>query len=412
MSVTNNPARGGAATWLRSGFLVAAAAVLYAILVRKLLMPLHAAGIGQPVTGYLNGLGWIVQLPGVAAVRLLGVTSHPYILRNWLVSLALNVPFYFLFGILARSLWRRTRPRAEPGAKPPAPTTPSRRGFLKTSLRVVSGGAAAGLAYSFVAEPRWFTVTRRTFPVRGLSPSLDGLRLVQLTDIHHGPWLSLDYVREVVGACNALRPDLVLLTGDYILQSSIYVRPVAQELAQLRPTIATLAVLGNHDLSEGPEDLVRQEFAAAGLPLIVNDRKVLTPGREVVDGAAEGLALCGVDDLWRGKPDPRRALACLPPEMPRLMLSHNPDVAELREFVRSGLRVDLMICGHTHGGQVHIPGIGRPFVPSRYGAKYAEGLVQGPTCPVFVSRGIGTATVPMRIGVPPEIAVIELRREA
>jgi predicted MPP superfamily phosphohydrolase len=411
MSTTTNPTKGGAATWLRSGLLTAAAAVLYAILVRTTFVPLHAAAIGQPVTGYLNGLGWIVQLPGVAAARLLGVTGHPYVLRNWLACLALNLPFYFLLGLLARALWRRTRPLAKPGTAPAEPATPSRRRFLRTSLRVVSGGAAAGLAYSFVAEPRWFTVTRRTFPVRGLPPSLDGLRLVQLTDIHHGPWLSLDYVREVISACNALRPDLVLLTGDYILQSSVYVRPVAQELAQLRPTIATLAVPGNHDWSEGGRPLVRQEFAAAGLPLIVNDRKVLTPGRELVDGAAKGLALCGVDDLWRGNPDPRLALAGLPPEMPRVMLSHNPDVAELREFVRSGLRVDLMICGHTHGGQVHIPGIGRPFVPSRFGAKYAEGLVQGPVCPVFVCRGIGTATVPMRIGVPPEIAVIELRCE-
>jgi predicted MPP superfamily phosphohydrolase len=275
----------------------------------------------------------------------------------------------------------------------------------------VSGAAAAGIGYGLIAEPRWYTVTRRTLSIRDLPPSLDGLRLVQLTDIHHGPWLSLGYVREVVRACNDLRPDLVLLTGDYILQSSVYARPVAEELALLRPAIGTLAVLGNHDWSDG-EEQVRREFAAAGLPLIDNARKVLTPDRVLVEEAAEGLAVCGVDDLWRGKPDPRRALDGLPPGMPRLLLSHNPDVAEEYDLVRSGQRVDLMISGHTHGGQVYIPGFGRPFVPSRYGQKYARGLVQGPACPVFVCCGLGMASVPIRLGVPPEVALLELRREA
>jgi predicted MPP superfamily phosphohydrolase len=95
--------------------------------------------------------------------------------------------------------------------------------------------------------------------------------------------------------------------------------------------------------------------------------------------------------------------------MPRLLLSHNPDVAEEKAFVGSGLRVDLMVSGHTHGGQIYIPGLGAPFVPSRYGQKYAQGLVQGPTCPVFVCRGLGLSTLPLRVGVPPEIAVLELR---
>jgi predicted MPP superfamily phosphohydrolase len=400
----------GAAGWLRWGVVTAAAVVVYALLLRLLWMPLHAAGIGQPITGYLNGLGWVLQTPGAVAARLLGVTGHPYALRNWLIGLALNVPFYFLLGVLARALWSRSLARPAPVPAPAAVPVPSRRRFLTTSLRVASGGAAAGLGYALVAEPRWYTVTRRTILVRDLPPSLNGLRLVQLTDIHHGPWLSLGYVREVVRTCNDLRPDLVLLTGDYILQSSVYVRPVVEELAQLRPVIGTLAVLGNHDWTEGGE-LVRREFAAAGLPLIDNARRVLTPDRELADAAAEGLALCGVDDLWRGKPDPRRALDGLPPGMPRLLLSHNPDVAEEGSLVRSGLRVDLMICGHTHGGQVYVPGLGRPFVPSRYGEKYAQGLVRGPVCPVFISRGLGMATVPLRIGAPPEVAVLELRRE-
>jgi predicted MPP superfamily phosphohydrolase len=401
MSEAASPETGDRKARLRWGLVAASAAVLFAVLVRLVGMPLHAAGVGQPVLDYLNGLGWVLQVPGSTAAYLFHLSPSPYTRGTWVAGLALNMPFYFLIGVFVRVVWFRTRPR-------PAPL-PARRRFLKAGVRLIGAGAVAGLGYAF-AEPRWFGVTHRSFTLRGLPPSLDGLRLVQLTDIHHGPWLSLGHVRDVVEACNALRPDLVLLTGDYVLHSSAYARPVVEELARLRPAIGTVAVLGNHDWSEGA-GVVRREFAEAGLPLIDNARRVLTPDRELVDAACEGLALCGVEDLWRGKPDPRRALAGLPPAMPRLLLSHNPDVAEEADLVKSGLRVDLMISGHTHGGQIYVPGFGTPFIPSRYGQKYAQGLVQGPACPVFVCRGIGLATVPLRIGVPPEMSVLELRRD-
>ena len=96
--------------------------------------------------------------------------------------------------------------------------------------------------------------------------------------------------------------------------------------------------------------------------------------------------------------------------MPRILLSHNPDVAEEPGLLNSGHRVDLILSGHTHGGQIRLPLIGTPVTNSRYGSKYAAGLVQGPRCPVFISRGIGTTVLPIRLGVPPEIALIELHR--
>jgi uncharacterized protein len=272
----------------------------------------------------------------------------------------------------------------------------------------VGAAGAAGLGYALLAELRWFRVTRRTVPLRGLPPALDGLRLVQLTDIHHGTWLALDYVRQVVDAANALRPDVVLLTGDYVHQSPAYIGPVTGELARLRPAVGCVAVLGNHDWWEDA-DRTRRRLEEAGIPVIDNARRVLTPDRRLVEGTDAGLALAGVGDLWMDRQDYRAALAGLPEAMPRLLLSHNPDVAEERDFVRSGLRVDLMVSGHTHGGQVYIPGLGTPIVPSHYGQKYAGGLVQGPACPVFVSRGLGVSSLPVRLGVPPELAVLELR---
>src|SRR4051794_38533028 len=128
-----------------------------------------------------------------------------------------------------------------------------------------------------------------------------------------------------------------------------------------------------------------------------------------MDQAPEGLAICGVADLWESRPDYELALGGLPADMPRLLLSHNPDVAEEPRFVRSGLRVDLMVSGHTHGGQIWVPGLGTPMVPSRYGQKYVQGWVEGPVCPVFVCRGVGMSGLPVRFGVPPEIAVLELQ---
>jgi predicted MPP superfamily phosphohydrolase len=275
-------------------------------------------------------------------------------------------------------------------------------------VKVAVGGLAAGLGYGLLVEPRWFAVTHRVMPIRGLPPSLDGLRAVQLSDVHHGPWLSLGQVREVVERTNQLVPDLVFLTGDYVHQSAVYIPPAIKELGQLQPKIGTLAVLGNHDWWEGAA-LTRAEFARAGIPLIDNARRTLTPDRRLLADANEGLCIAGVGDLWEDRPDYDAALGGVPARVPRVLLSHNPDVAEEGQFVRSGHRVDLMVSGHTHGGQIYIPGLGTPVVPSRYGQKYSQGLVQGPVCPVLISRGIGLTVLPLRLGVRPEITLLELR---
>jgi predicted MPP superfamily phosphohydrolase len=136
----------------------------------------------------------------------------------------------------------------------------------------------------------------------------------------------------------------------------------------------------------------------------------VTPERRLVGSAREGLCLAGVGDLWEDRCDYGAALDGVAGGVPRILLSHNPDVAEEAGFLQSGYRVDLMLSGHTHGGQVSLPGVGAPVTNSRFGQKYAKGLVAGPVCPVFVSRGLGMTVMPVRWGVRPEIAVIELER--
>src|SRR5207302_1399771 len=128
----------------------------------------------------------------------------------------------------------------------------SRRDLFRRTAEFTAGASAGGmLGYSLFVEPRHLRVNRQRFPIRDLPPSLDGLRLVQISDVHHGPWLSVEFVRRVVAEANALFPDLVLLTGDYVYESPRYIEPAIAALAELRPRIGVLGVLGNHDWYEG-----------------------------------------------------------------------------------------------------------------------------------------------------------------
>ena len=143
-------------------------------------------------------------------------------------------------------------------------------------------------------------------------------------------------------------------------------------------------------------------LAPEGLELIEHWFEGECPGRYRLE--------TGVGDLWTDQQRYDDALGGVPSSMPRLLLSHNPDVAEDAALRDPSRRVDLMLSGHTHGGQIYVPFMGTPVVPSRYKGKYARGLVQGPAFPVFVCRGVGHTVMPVRVGIRPELAVIELTR--
>jgi predicted MPP superfamily phosphohydrolase len=431
--------------------LCAAVAVLAVALIDWSVIPMNEAGRHQWATGWLAGIARLLQFPGLLVGRKLRlhVGLRPA-LTPWCVMMATNVPLYLFGAVVARWMWtagRRSQtgaviePRFPGAAQPcefpdaqftghvqpvmkgnemvrsadPAKLTarrslPTRRQFLVAGNRLALAGAAATLGYSFVDREQ-FIITRRTVPIRGLPPTLHGMTIAQLTDIHHGPWTSLAYVRRIVDTTNALNPDLIALTGDYILYSPTYVRPVTTELTGLRAKIGILGVLGNHDWSDaGPVTL--SEFRRAGLRLIDNSRMFISPDRQLSRKAPkQGLCIGGLADLWGGRPDFSHALGGVAHEMPRVLLSHNPDTAEMPVARDRRHRVDLMLSGHTHGGQINIPGIGSPFIPSAYGQKYAYDLVHGPAFRVFVSSGLGTNVIPLRFCRPPEIAVLTLERD-
>ena len=169
-------------------------------------------------------------------------------------------------------------------------------------------------------------------------------------------------------------------------------------LAGLRAPHGVAAVLGNHDHWESAP-LLREAFAAHGISEWCN------AGRWIERGG-ERVWFCGADDLWEGQPDLPRALEGVGADDCAVLLAHNPDFAErFRDR-----RVRLMLSGHTHGGQVRLPYFGAPIIPSIHGRKYEMGLVNGPVCPVYVTRGVGVIFPPVRFRCPPEVALLRLRR--
>jgi hypothetical protein len=269
-----------------------------------------------------------------------------------------------------------------------------RRFFLKAVAAAAVPGAAATASYGLY-EAGWVEVARVQLPLPHLPRAFDNLSIAFLADIHHGPFSSLDYVASIVRTTLALRPDMIILGGDYSLKDGKYIRPCFDVLSGLKAPLGVFGVLGNHDYWHGLGE-TREGFKSAEITELTN-RGVW------VERGCSRFRLAGVDDLWMGKVDVTGALADAKPDDACLVVSHNPDVAEkLRDP-----RVGLMLSGHTHGGQVVFPG-GAPFVPSHYGQKYLHGICQAPATTVYVSRGLGCTSIPIRIGSRPELTLITL----
>ena len=269
----------------------------------------------------------------------------------------------------------------------------NRRNFLRL---IAYTSPVAALAYGF-AETGDVRIDRVAATVPNLPKSFDGLSVAFLTDIHHGPYVTLGQVTAFVRTVLTLQPDLILLGGDYCLRDGKYIAPCFEVLASLKAPLGVYGVLGNHDYAHGADD-TKNAMAKAGIVELTNSGVWLTRGRD-------RLRLAGVDDLWRGRPDVSVALGDMKSTEACVLVSHNPDVAE----TMLDRRVGLMLSGHTHGGQVSAPGMTNPFVPSRYGDKYARGMVDAPTTRVYISRGLGVTGIPVRYNCPPEISLLTLR---
>lgn len=234
-------------------------------------------------------------------------------------------------------------------------------------------------------------------PLKRLPPKLDGFRIIQLSDTHHSPFTDLKHIERAVKIANRLKPDMFMLTGDYVSHERQYIAPVAAVLGKLKSRHGTYACLGNHDHWTDAE-LVTDLFRGEGINMLVNEGFRF-------EARGSSFWLCGVDDYMVGKTDVPAALKGAFPDEMKLLLAHNPII--FREAAR--LRVDLTLSGHTHGGQIKVRDPEKRILPQR---KLKAGLHARRSSQIYITRGIGTVVVPLRYQCPPEISLIELRTAA
>lgn len=274
---------------------------------------------------------------------------------------------------------------------------------MKAALQAAAAlGGGALLAYAGWVEPRRLVVRRRTLALPHWPPALDGLTLGVMSDLHSGtPHAGRQAIAGWVAAMNAQEPDLVALVGDFsdanlLLGGRIAPELVARELAALRAPLGRFAVLGNHDW---------KRFGSRVWTALEHEGiTVLENGSESLTTRGARLHVAGLADMRMRRPDVAMALAAVPPGEPVLMLSHDPDL-----FPEVPARVSLTLAGHTHGGQIAIPILRRPVIPSHYGERYVRGHVVEHGRHLYVSSGLGTSGAPLRLFAPPEILVLELR---
>lgn len=252
-----------------------------------------------------------------------------------------------------------------------------------------------GGAYTLL-EACWLSVDVRTLAIQRLPAEFKNTKVAFLSDLHHGPYTGLGYIRKCVQLTNDWKPDVILLGGDYVHRDAKFIAPVFEVLAELNAPLGVFGVLGNHDHWESAP---RSRTAMRDARITALDNA----GVWLEKGGAK-LRIGGVGDLWEDIQNIDAALGDATPNDASLLLCHNPDYAETLKDPR----VSLMLAGHTHGGQVQLPIIGAPILPSRYGQKYLEGLIQAPQTQVFISRGAGTITPPVRFCCRPEIHFITL----
>ena len=255
--------------------------------------------------------------------------------------------------------------------------------------------------WSFFIEPNRLIIHPATIQIENWPKELSGLRIAAISDIHTGgPFINDRKLQEIVARTNALNPDLIVLLGDYMSPNSWHSHRVEPEvtaaaLKNLKAPLGVYSVLGNHDWWYSGEK-VRRAFEQNGI-------RVLEGEVAEVKWRDRSFWLVGLADLWTRPQHIGETIAKVPPGSTIIALTHNPDI-----FPRLPQSVPLLIAGHTHGGQVNIPLIGRPVTTSDLGPRYVAGHLFENGHHLFVTTGIGTSILPVRFRVPPEIVILTI----
>ena len=269
---------------------------------------------------------------------------------------------------------------------------------------VVVASALGALAfYGFWFEPSRIRVVEYDIAgADGRAIFAQPLRIAVIGDLHAGaPYIDEAKIDRIVALTNDTRPDLILLAGDYVIQGVVggehmAIETVAGKLRSLKAPLGVFAVIGNHDRWEDAAH-IEKALSTVGIPVLEN--KSLDIARE-----DDSLRLVGVSDSFTTVPNLADAFAEVPDGERALCFTHSPDI-----FLTLPQTCALTIAAHTHGGQVWLPWLGRLVVPSRFGQRFAAGLVHENGKTLFVSTGIGTSIIPIRFGVVPEISLLNVR---
>ena len=277
----------------------------------------------------------------------------------------------------------------------------SRRKFL---TGFVASTAALALYSNEIARHE-IEITNPTFYIRNLPPAFEGFRIVQFSDLHLEQYTEEFFVKEVIARVNALNADLLLVTGDFVsrgplaLEMSYAAASRCAELLRGLTCPERYGILGNHDTTVGGR-IIRDHMENNGLPILVNQFVK-------IDRQGQHIFLSGLDDFSYGYPNLALGVPETP-DAPVILMVHEPDFAIHIGAHRRGPLVDLVLSGHTHGGQIRIPGI-RPLALPPFGKLFPHGHYQLGRLQLYVNRGIGTVGVPFRFNCPPEITVATLR---
>jgi uncharacterized protein len=289
----------------------------------------------------------------------------------------------------------------------------SRRHFFQTVGRAVGVSAIGAMAsgtYAYAVEPRWLETNRYTVKLNKLPPAFHGTRVVQLSDLHHNEYLGREHLEEVFDATMAEKPDLVLITGDFVTgflgdvknfrrkTGDFFLRELSELLRKVKAPLGVWGVPGNHDFWYG-FSTVKRFLRPSGVHLM-RDTHMRFSRKD------QSIVLVGLTDLWSEPIRWRRALRHTSRKECRIAMMHNPD--SFSQTVRFGL--DLVLCGHTHGGQINLPFIGPPILPIANRA-FVQGWFREGATQMYVNRGIGVIGIPIRFNARPEITVLDLQPE-
>jgi uncharacterized protein len=253
------------------------------------------------------------------------------------------------------------------------------------------------VAYARAVEPARLEITRRRLRLPRLHPAFDGYRIVQISDIHMDGWMNRTRLCEIIKQVNQEQPDLIAITGDFVSKHARKHAPdLIKELQKLQAHDGVAAVLGNHDHWCDPE-LVRQIIRESGMRDLNNQVCSIHRGHAA-------LHIAGVDDFMEGQDDLPKVLSELPEEGAVILLSHEPDFADLSA---STGRFDLQLSGHSHGGQINLPILGPPYLP-KFARKYPDGLYHFGEMLLYTNRGLGMVHLPLRLNSVPEMTVFTL----